>query len=43
MFIQFFSDVYNPTVNHSYFNQLHKKLNPANNEISLNTTNMQYP
>ena len=32
----------NPTVNLSYFNQLHKKLNPVNNEISLNTTIMQY-
>ena len=39
----FFSDVYNPKVNLSYFNQLHKTLNPINNEISLNTTNMQYP
>ena len=39
----FFSDAYNPTVNLSYFNQLHKTLNPVNNEISLKNTNMQYP
>ena len=39
----FLCDVYNQTVNLSYFNQLHKTLNPVNNEISLNTTNMQYP
>jgi len=39
----FISDVYNPTVNLSYFNQLHKKLNPVNDEISLNTTKYAIP